>query len=95
VLAATPNDMLLPGGEAPAQSRRDRLLARINAASDSLSLPELDLAASNAFRRVGRCREVERAARERRQVKGGASEPKPPQMQPRQPLSWEYLSRWL
>src|SRR5262249_55728560 len=45
VLAATPNDMLLPGGEAPAQSGRDRVLARINAASDTLSLSELNLAA--------------------------------------------------
>jgi transcriptional regulator with XRE-family HTH domain len=45
VLAATPNDLLLPRGKPPAQSGRDRVLARINAASDTLSLPELDLAA--------------------------------------------------
>jgi transcriptional regulator with XRE-family HTH domain len=45
VLAATPNDLLLPEGKPPAQSGRERLLARITAATDSLTLPELDLAA--------------------------------------------------
>ena len=45
VLAATPNDMLLPEGKPPAQSGRDRLLARITAAADSLNPTELDLAA--------------------------------------------------
>jgi transcriptional regulator with XRE-family HTH domain len=45
VLAATPNDLLLPEGNPPAQSGRDRLLARIGAATDNLNLPELKLAA--------------------------------------------------
>ena len=45
VLGATPNDMLLPEGRPPAQSGRDRLLARITAATDSLNLSELELAA--------------------------------------------------
>jgi hypothetical protein len=38
VLAATPNDLLLPEGKPPAQSGRDRLLARITAATDNPSL---------------------------------------------------------
>ena len=38
VLAATPNDMLLPEGRTPAQSGRDRVLARITTAADSLTL---------------------------------------------------------
>src|SRR5256885_10530471 len=45
VLAATPNDLLLPEGKPPAQSGRDRLLARISSATDNLSLSELELAA--------------------------------------------------
>ena len=45
VLAATPNDMLLSEDKAPVQSGRDRLLARITAAADSVSPAELDLAA--------------------------------------------------
>jgi transcriptional regulator with XRE-family HTH domain len=45
VLAATPNDLLLQGGKPPAQSGRDRLLARISAATNNLSLTELELAA--------------------------------------------------
>jgi transcriptional regulator with XRE-family HTH domain len=45
VLAATPNDLLLPGGKPPAQSGRDRLLARITAATDNLTIAELNLAA--------------------------------------------------
>jgi hypothetical protein len=45
VLAATPNDLLLPEGKPPAQSGRHRLLARINAAGETMSLAELDLAA--------------------------------------------------
>jgi transcriptional regulator with XRE-family HTH domain len=44
VLAATPNDLLLAEGKPPAQSGRDRLLARITAATDTLSLAELELA---------------------------------------------------
>jgi transcriptional regulator with XRE-family HTH domain len=45
VLAATPNDLLLSEGRPPPQSARDRLLARIGAATDNLSLAELELAA--------------------------------------------------
>jgi transcriptional regulator with XRE-family HTH domain len=45
VLAATPNDLLLPEGKPAAQSSRDRLLARIAAATDNLNLTELELAA--------------------------------------------------
>jgi transcriptional regulator with XRE-family HTH domain len=45
VLAATPNDLLLPEGKPPAQSGRQRLLARIIAVTDMLSLAELELAA--------------------------------------------------
>jgi transcriptional regulator with XRE-family HTH domain len=61
VLAATPNDLLLPEGKAPPQSGRDRLLARITAATDNLNLPELELAACllecvMAHRRVPRPR---------------------------------------
>ena len=44
-LAATPNDLLLPAGKAPARSARNLVLARINAGADTLSLPELVLAA--------------------------------------------------
>ena len=46
VLAATPNDLLLPGGKPSRQSKRDRVLARISAATDNLNLSELELAAS-------------------------------------------------
>jgi transcriptional regulator with XRE-family HTH domain len=42
VLAATPNDLLLPEGKPPAQSQRDRVLARISVATDHLSVAELD-----------------------------------------------------
>jgi transcriptional regulator with XRE-family HTH domain len=45
VLAATPNDLLLPEGNPPAQSDRDRSLARITAATNKLTLNDLDLAA--------------------------------------------------
>jgi transcriptional regulator with XRE-family HTH domain len=45
VLAATPNDMFLPEGKPPAQSGRDRVLARITAAAERLSLADLELAA--------------------------------------------------
>jgi transcriptional regulator with XRE-family HTH domain len=45
VLAASPNDLLLPEGKPPAQSGRQRLLARIIAATDELSVAELRLAA--------------------------------------------------
>jgi transcriptional regulator with XRE-family HTH domain len=45
VLAASPNDLLLSEGKPPAQSGRDRLLARITAATEGLSLAELDLSA--------------------------------------------------
>jgi transcriptional regulator with XRE-family HTH domain len=45
VLAATPNDLLLAQGKPPAQSGRDRLIARISATTDHLSLAELELAA--------------------------------------------------
>jgi transcriptional regulator with XRE-family HTH domain len=44
VLAATPNDLLLPEGKPPARSGRDRLLARITAAAYSLTPGQLDLA---------------------------------------------------
>jgi transcriptional regulator with XRE-family HTH domain len=44
VLAATPNDLLLPEGR-PALSDRDRQLARITAAINNLDLAELELAA--------------------------------------------------
>src|SRR6266478_6130830 len=45
VLAASPNDLLLTEGKPPPQSARDRLLGRISAATDKLTVPELDLAA--------------------------------------------------
>jgi transcriptional regulator with XRE-family HTH domain len=45
VLAATPNDLLLPEGKPPALSDRDGLLARISAAINNLTLDDLDLAA--------------------------------------------------
>jgi transcriptional regulator with XRE-family HTH domain len=45
VLAATPNDLLLAEGKPPAQSQRDRVLARISVATDHLSVAELELAA--------------------------------------------------
>jgi transcriptional regulator with XRE-family HTH domain len=45
VLAATPNDLLLSEGKPPPQSARERLLARIGAATESLSEAELELAA--------------------------------------------------
>jgi transcriptional regulator with XRE-family HTH domain len=45
VLAASPNDLLLPGGKPPPQSGRDRLLARIGVATDNLTLADLELAA--------------------------------------------------
>jgi transcriptional regulator with XRE-family HTH domain len=45
VLGATPNDMLLPEGKPPVQSASERLLARIGAATDNLSLTDLNLAA--------------------------------------------------
>ena len=45
VLGATPNDLLLPEGKPPPQSRRDRVLARVSSATDHLSVAELELAA--------------------------------------------------
>ena len=45
VLAASPNDLLLPEGKAPRQSARDRLLARIAAATEALTGVDLELAA--------------------------------------------------
>src|ERR1700726_3151240 len=45
VLAATPNDLLLPEAKPPAQSGRERVLARISAAIDQLNLADLELAA--------------------------------------------------
>jgi transcriptional regulator with XRE-family HTH domain len=45
VLAATPNDLLLPEAKPPALSDRDRLIARISAATNDLTLDDLDLAA--------------------------------------------------
>ena len=45
VLAASPNDLLLAEGEPPRQSGRDRLLARIAAATDALTVADLELAA--------------------------------------------------
>jgi transcriptional regulator with XRE-family HTH domain len=45
VLAATPNDLLLPEGQPPALSDRDRLLARITAAINNLDVADLELAA--------------------------------------------------
>jgi transcriptional regulator with XRE-family HTH domain len=45
VLAATPNDLLQPEGKPPAQSSRDRLVARISAATSDLGQAELELAA--------------------------------------------------
>lgn len=45
VLAVTPNDMLLPKGEAPKLSGRDRLISRITAATNTLSTTDLELAA--------------------------------------------------
>jgi transcriptional regulator with XRE-family HTH domain len=53
VLAATPNDLLLPEGKPPAQSVRERLLARVTVATGSLTLPELDLAACLYRMRLG------------------------------------------
>jgi transcriptional regulator with XRE-family HTH domain len=44
VLAGTPNDLLIAEGKPPPQSGRDRSLARISAATDNLTLSELDLA---------------------------------------------------
>jgi transcriptional regulator with XRE-family HTH domain len=45
VLAATPNDLLLAEGKPPAQSQRDRVLARISVATNHLNVAELELAA--------------------------------------------------
>jgi transcriptional regulator with XRE-family HTH domain len=45
VLVATPNDLLLPDANPPALSDRDRLLARIGAVTNSLTLADLELAA--------------------------------------------------
>jgi len=45
VLAASPNDLLLPEGKPPPQSGRDRLLARIIAATENLMPVDLELAA--------------------------------------------------
>jgi transcriptional regulator with XRE-family HTH domain len=45
VLAATPNDLLLPEGRPATLSDRDRLLARIKAATNNLDVADLELAA--------------------------------------------------
>src|SRR6266850_6334418 len=45
VLAASPNDLLLSEGKPPPRSTRDRLLARIAAATTNLSVSDLELAA--------------------------------------------------
>jgi hypothetical protein len=45
VLAASPNDLLLPERKPPRQSGRDRLLARISTATDALTAADLELAA--------------------------------------------------
>jgi transcriptional regulator with XRE-family HTH domain len=45
VLAATPNDLLLPEGKPSPQSARNRLLARIAAATSKLNVADLELAA--------------------------------------------------
>jgi transcriptional regulator with XRE-family HTH domain len=45
VLAASPNDLLLPSGKPPPQSARDRLFARIIAATENLMPVDLELAA--------------------------------------------------
>jgi transcriptional regulator with XRE-family HTH domain len=45
VLAATPNDLLLSDGKPPPQSARDRVLGRISAATNTLGIAELELAA--------------------------------------------------
>jgi DNA-binding Xre family transcriptional regulator len=66
VLAATPNDLLLPEGKPPAQSGRDHLLARITIATDSLSLAELELAACQI-----ECLMVHRPARATASAKKG------------------------
>jgi transcriptional regulator with XRE-family HTH domain len=65
VLAASPNDLLLSEGEPPPQSARDRLLARISAATDNLSLGDLELAAS-----LVECLTAYRRARGRRATRG-------------------------
>ena len=45
VLAASPNDLLLPESKPPPQSARDRLFARIIAATENLMPVDLELAA--------------------------------------------------
>jgi transcriptional regulator with XRE-family HTH domain len=67
VLAATPNDLLLAEGKPPAQSGRERVLARISAAIDQLNLADLELAACQiecltAHRPTGRQRVQGKAA---------------------------------
>jgi transcriptional regulator with XRE-family HTH domain len=44
VLSATPNDLLLPEGKPSPQSARNRLLARIAAATSKLNVTDLELA---------------------------------------------------
>src|SRR6266403_1553091 len=44
VLGATPNDLLLLSGKPPPPSGRDHLLARIAAATNDLSVSDLELA---------------------------------------------------
>jgi transcriptional regulator with XRE-family HTH domain len=61
VLAATPNDLLLSGARPSLQSGRHRLLARITAATNSLTLAQLELAVClveclSAQRQTGRSR---------------------------------------
>lgn len=54
VLAATPNDLLLPGAKPPALSDRDRLLARISTATNNLTVADLELAACQIERLTAR-----------------------------------------
>src|SRR2546422_6860547 len=45
VLAATPNDLLLPGGKPPIRSGRELLINRVTAAASSLTAAELEIVA--------------------------------------------------
>lgn len=67
VFRATPNDLLLPEGKPPPQSRRDLVLARISAAADHLSVADLELAACQI-----ECLTAHRPER-RRRVQGRAA----------------------
>lgn len=65
VLAATPNDLLLPGASAPAVSARDRLLTRISAATGNLTDAQLEIAACQIECLTAYPAPVRRAARRR------------------------------